>query len=159
MRRSYPDSPAKLVLLAITGAAMVAILFLAIGHANSYDLHRTTLFFIAFAVFLGGASLSLISTSALRRGIDNHRWSDSQLEALRGYFESRACKASSIALFIAFALLAIPFKRFRAEGWVCFVFLQTISQIRLALRRPPIPAPPPEPPIFAALHSDHWGRR
>ncbi len=138
---------------------MVAILFLAIGCAKTYDLHRVTLFSIAFAVFAAAAVLSLMSTSKLRRGVQNQRWPESQVEPFRGHFESRACQAASIVLLIAFALLAIPFKQFRAEGWACFVLLQTISQLRIALRRPPVPAPTPEPPIFAPIQSDHWGGR
>jgi hypothetical protein len=115
-----------------------------------------------FAVFAVGAILSLKFTSDLRHGVENQDWPESQIEPLRKHLESPWYTALTIVLLIAFVLFGIFIKRFRGESWVCFLFLQTISQLRMAVRRPV--SRTPFGPLtglhsLTPIHSDHWGHR
>lgn len=160
MKSSLSDSPAKFIVLAFVGCLVTSILFLAPGPRDAYDTHRVAAILIGFGLFAAGAVLALKSTTDLRNAVENQRWSDSQIEPFRRHFESPIYNVLSIALLIAYALLAIGFKRFRGEGWICFLFLQTLSQIRIAFRRPrPSATPPPDWRNFAPIRSDHWGQR
>jgi hypothetical protein len=159
VKTRLPDSPAKFVLLAVVGCLITSILFLAPGPRDPYDIHRVAAVLIGLGIFATGAFLALKSTTDLRNGVENERWPESQIEPFRRHFESPVYTAVSIALLIAYALLAIGSKRFRAEGWACFLFLQTISQLRIAFRRPRPTTPSIQWRNSAPIHSDHWGQR
>jgi hypothetical protein len=160
MKPSLHDSPAKFVLLAVVGCLIASILFLAPEPRDAYDTHRVAAFLIGFGIFAAGAFLALKSTTNLRNGVENQRWPDSQIEPFRRHFESPAYTALSIALFIAFVLFEFLFRRsLGGEGWACFLFLQTLSQIRIALKRPREKISPVQWNNFSPIHSDHWGER
>lgn len=150
------DSPAKLILLAFAGCLIASLLFL----APQDRPHDVAAFFIGFVLFAGGAVLSLKSTYDLGNGVENELWPDSQLEPFRRHFKSPLYTVLGIVLLIAYILLEFGFSHlFRGQGWVCFLVLQTLSQIRIAFRPPrPSAAPPPDWRSFAPIRSDHWGQ-
>lgn len=159
MKPRLPDSPAKFILLALAGCLLTSIVFLASGPRDSYGIHRPVVFFICFGIFAAGAVLALKSTTDLRHGVENERWPATQIETYRRHFQSPAYTALAIALLIAYALLAIGTRRFRGQGWACFIFLQTLSQIRFAFRRPQTtPTSRPDWRNSAPIHSEHWGQ-
>lgn len=161
MKPSLSNSPAKFILLACVGCLTTSILLLAPGPRDPYDIHRPVAFVLCFGILAAGAVLALKSTTDLRNGVENQQWPQSQIEPFRRHFRSPLYTALSIALLIAFVLSEFFFKRrFRYEGWTYFLFLQTLSQIRIAFKPPrPEPPPPPDWHSFAPLHSDHWGQR
>ena len=159
MKLRLANSPARLILLAFVGCVITSILFLAPKAWAAQNTHRVAAFLVGFGIFAAGALLALKSTTDLRNGVENERWPESQIEPFRRHFQSPLYTALSIALLIAYTLLVLVSRRFRGEGWACFLFLQTLSQIRSAFRRPRVKIPPVQWNNFSPIHSDHWGER
>lgn len=157
MRPSLPNSPMKLVLLTILGSVLSCTLFL-LPAPHSHSAFNAALIF-ALALFAGGTILWLKSVSRLKNGVENELWPESQIEPLRMHLESPYYSLLSIALLVAYVLFQFLFKHLRTESWACFLLLQTISQLRISLRRPRIKAPPVIWRNFAPIHSEHWGER
>ena len=161
MKPSLPDSPVKPALLSVLGCLVASIDFFVPWPGRHSSLFGASLF-LGFAVFAAGAILSLKFTSDLRHGVENQDWPESQIEPLRKHLESPWYTALSIALLVAFVLFAIFIKRFRGESWACYLFVQTVSQLRMAVRRPL--SRTPSGPLtglhsLTPIHSDHWGQR
>lgn len=160
MKPSLANSPAKFILLAFVGCAITSILFLAPEAWATHNTHRVAASLIGFGIFAVGALLALKSTTDLRNGVENEQWPESRIEPFRRRVQSPLYTALTIALFIAFVLFEFLVKRnLRGEGWACFLFLQTLSQIGIAFRRPRAKIPPVQWNNFTPIHSDHWGER
>ena len=162
MKLSLSDSPKKLALLSVLGSLITSIVFVFPWTRHHHYGLLSPLVLCGFALFAGGAVLSLKFTSDLRHGVENQNWPESQIEQLRKHLKSPWYTALSIVLFVAFVFFGFFFKRSGGDGWVCFLLLQTISQLRIAVRRP-FPRTPSSPIIgwrdLSPIHSDQWGHR
>lgn len=156
-----PDSPAKLAALAMASYLIPSIFFVHPPLRDPHFADRVPVVIAGIAVFAVCAFLSLKCVSTLRNGIENKRWPESQVEPLRNHFDQPLYTILSLALFVAFTLLEFATKHYRGEGWVCYLVLQTISQLRIALKRPipTTPGPLADWRNFGPIRSDHWGQR
>lgn len=160
MKRNLPDSPVKAALLSALGSLIACTAFLApwprMHHSDWFGAYAI----LCLVVFAFGAFFSLTFVGKLKQGIENKRWPEAQIEPLRAHLHSQYYTALSIGLLIAFFIFEIFLKRrFGGLGWGCFILSQTISQLRIALKRLPPSIPPIQWRTSAPIHSDHWGNR
>lgn len=163
MKPSLPDSPVKPALLSVLGSLIACSVFLALPLFSSRMHHSRLLggyLVFCLAVFVGATIFSLTSVGTIKQGIENQRWTEAQIEPLRAHLESPYYTALSIGLLVPFAIFEFVLqKRFGGLGWGCFLLSQTISQLRIALKRPRSSNPPIDWHKFTPIHSDHWGSR
>lgn len=163
MKPHLPNSPRRLALVAILGCLITAIFFI-IPWPERHSGQFKVFALLAFAVFAGGLILSLKCTTNLKHGVQNQEWPESQIEPLRIHLESPWYTVLSMALLVAFVLFESLFRRrLGGEGWACFLLSQTLSQLRIAVRRP-VTRTPSGPlggwrDYLAPIHSDQWGQR
>lgn len=161
MKPRLPGTPAKLALAAVLGSLIASLLFIGswIGPQSSLTLPERML--IAAILFGAGLMLVLRSVTTLKNGVENQRWPDPQIEPLRKCLESHSYTALTIVLLVAYATFGLIVTRLRDEGWICFLLMMTLSQLRFAVRRPAAPKPGPLSDWlnFGPLRSNHWGKR
>ena len=160
MKPSLPDSPVKPALLSVLCSLIPCVIFFVpwrgLRHSHLYG----TYLLVSFVIFGGFAILSLKFVSDFRQGVENERWPEAQIERLRAHLESHYYTVLSIVLLLAFLVFEFPLKpRFGGLGWGCFLLGQTISQLRIAVRRPRPSTPSIDWRNSGPLHSDHWGQR
>lgn len=160
MKPSLPDSPVKPALLSVLSSLVACAIFLVPGPR----MHHSRLFgaYLLFSllIFAGFAILSLKFVRDFKQGIENERWPEAQIEPLRAHLESHFYTALSIALLAAFLIFEFPLKRrFGGLGWSCFLLSQTVSQLRISIKRPRPSTPSIQWRTSAPIHSNHWGDR
>jgi len=151
--------PWQVALLSLLGSALAGILFLfpkMLTHGPLWLRLITGLGLIAC-----GSILYLKSISAFRDGVQNHRWTERQLQSLRLVLESPYCKAFNISLIVAYAVFEFFIPHLKGVGWLCFLFTMNLSQLIVGVRRP---RPESSNSLLgwrdlSPIHSDHWGQR
>jgi hypothetical protein len=115
----------------------------------------------ALALLACGFTIYLKFISILKDGIQNHRWTEDQLQSLRLVLESPYCSVVNFSLLVAYVVLQFFVPHLKGLGWVCFLLTMAVSQLIAAVHRPR-PRPPSSLPIWRDLtpiRSDHWGQR
>lgn len=164
MKPSAHRTPMQLVLLSFAGFVLCAgsLPLLRFVHtADACHNIRWTPALLLFGLFVAGVIVYLKATTALKNGIRNQQWPEEQLQPLRSVFESPLIQVLVCALLVAYAILWLTHSHFRDLGLACFILMQVLSQLQIAVRRPRTPRPNPlvDWRNFAPIHSDHWGQR
>ena len=149
--------PWQVALLSLLGSALAGVLFLFPKMLTQGPL------WLRLITGLGLLACSFIlylkSIGAFRDGVQNHRWTEQQLQSLRLVLESPYCAVVNVSLraYVMFQFV-MPHK---GLGWVCFLLSMALSQLIGAVRRP-------RPELsnsllgwrdLSPIHSDHWGQR
>ncbi len=160
MKLSLSDSPTKLAVLAALGGPVACGLPLLVPALNHSWLFGPYMLFCIVAAGVGSI-LPFKFVIDLRHGIEDERWTEAQLEPLRALFQSRYYAALSVGLFVAFLFVQFSLKQDSLGlGWAGLGFVEIIlSQLHLALKRPPSPTPPDQWHHSGPINSEHRGKR
>lgn len=155
---------AQLVAVSLGGfvIAIAALPLSRIIHtADACDCIRWTPFLLLSGTAVLGIIVSVVASTSLKNGIKNQQWPEEQIHPLRSWLESPLMNGLLLALFVAYAVLWLIHSRYRTLGFVGFVFIQVIGQLKNAVRRP---SAKPSNLItgwrdLSPIHSDQWGQR
>ena len=160
MKPSLPDSPVKPALLSVLCSAIACAVFLVPWQRMRHSHYFGAYLVLSLVIFGAFAFLSLKFVGDLRVGIESERWPEAKIERLRTHLLSHYYTALHIGLFLAFIIFGLFLeRRFRGLSWGCFLFAQTLSLLRIALKPPRPSTPPIRWDASTPIHSDHWGHR
>jgi hypothetical protein len=151
--------PWQVALLSLLGSALAGILFLFPKMPMHWPLWLRLI--TGLGLLASGFTIYLKFLSAFRDGVQNHRWTEQQLQSLRLVLESPYCKAFNISLILAYAVFVFLIPHLKGVGWVCFLFTMNLSQLIVGIRRP---RPESSNSLLgwrdlSPIRSDHWGQR
>jgi hypothetical protein len=151
--------PWQVALLSLLGTTLASVIFMFPKAPPHWPLWLRLV--TGLALLAIGFTIYLKSLGALRDGVQNHRWTEQQLQSLRLVLESPYCKALNIALLVAYAVFVYFIPHLKGVGWLCFLFTMNLSQLIVGVRRP---RPEPSNSLLgwrdlSPIQSDHWGQR
>ncbi|HEV2577404.1 MAG TPA: hypothetical protein VGU25_09360 [Acidobacteriaceae bacterium] len=158
-------TPAQLLLVSLSGVVISAAslsLTRFVRTSDACGCIRWTPFLFVFGLCIPGILIAFSAIGSLRKGIQNQRWSEEQIEPLRSWLESSYTTALLIVFALSYLIGWALLARFRTGGFVALVLGQLLSQLRWAVRRPPAPRSgliANWRDQLAPIHSEHWGRR
>jgi hypothetical protein len=151
--------PWQVALLSLLGSALAGVLFLFPKVPTHWPLWLRLI--TGLGLLACGLIIYLKCISTFRDGVQNHRWTEQQLQSLRLVLESPYCKAFNISLVVAYIVFQFLIPHLKGVGWVCFLFSMNLSQLIVGVRspRPSTPSSLLSWQDFSPIHSDHWGQR
>lgn len=159
MKLGLPNSPAKLVAVALFGALVTGGTFLLISplirFCHGHGLSEIISVLAVMCLFGGGFYLALNAESELTNGIAAERWTASQLAPIRKVFGSRYIMAASLALIAVGFILFLTNLRRSDRLWPFLLLSMSLSRIFAALKEP---RPRPDSRTYTPIQSDNWGR-
>ncbi len=171
MRMPGRSSPMLLAYWAVVGGLISTITFAPAvinllhfhrgnGAAWTIPLSQPVLFALFSSPLLGGFALSLWAERRLRKGIEAHIWTDTQLESLRRGFDHAVWKWVAVsALATCFICLMLysgtPYRM--SLFWVVFLPLQRITHLHRTLRPATSSSQLLDLRSIAPIRSEHWG--
>jgi hypothetical protein len=162
MKPSLPNSPAKLVLVALFGGFISAAAFLPtfpFHHFRPGSVVPLFWFFAILGMLAAGFYLAIQAESKIRDGIAGERWTASQLLPLRRVFQRRFITPITFALLAVGLILALMDMHHSQRVWPFILLSQSLNRIFAALKEPRPSTPPPNTSTYALIQSDHWGQR
>jgi hypothetical protein len=162
MKPSLPNSPAKLVVVALLGGFISAAACLPtfpFHHISPGSVAPLYWFFAILGMLAAGFHLAIQAESKIRDGIAVERWTASQLLPLRRVFQRRFITPISLALLAVGLILALMDWHHSQRVWPFILLSQSLNRIFAALKEPRPSVPPPNTRTYAPIHSDQWGHR
>ena len=163
MKPRLPNSPAKLVAIALFGAFMTAAPLLLLWLRRTYHPGSGASLVAVILAFLllmaAGFYVSFRAEAGLTNGIAAERWTASQLAPIRKVFCSRYIIAVGLGLIAVGFILWLMNPRHSEVIWPFILVSQSLTRIFGALKEPRPSSPRPGWRDLTPIHSDHWGQR